>query len=164
MDPADVPKSRRVVLLRDFVDVECSLPDAQRRLSGDGAWLLPLARSAANEGEQLLAGLLPPPAGRRTGVPVEIHLLRSTQLEDCCIVPVRWQAATLSGLFPVLDGNLELTPLGPQRCRVGLSASYRPPLGAVGEWLDHVWLHRVAESTVRSFLTQLGAHLVEPEP
>jgi hypothetical protein len=40
-----------------------------------------------------------------------------------------------------------------------LSASYVPPLGELGWRLDRALLHRVAESTVRSFLLRLAASL-----
>ena len=56
----------------------------------------------------------------------------------------------------MLDGNLEVVPLGPERCRVVLTAAYRPPFERAGQLLDQAFLHRVAESTVRSFLTQLA--------
>lgn len=76
-------------------------------------------------------------------------------------MPIRWEAATLSGLFPILDGNLELSPVDETTCRLSLVASYRPPLDGVGRRLDRVAFHRVAESTVRSFLELLSARLQE---
>jgi hypothetical protein len=37
-----------------------------------------------------------------------------------------------------LDGDLELAPLGPDRCRVILAASYAPPLASLGRALEPV--------------------------
>jgi hypothetical protein len=65
----------------------------------------------------------------------------------------------LSGIFPMLDGDLELAPLGSERCRLTLSASYMPPFGDVGRALDRALLHRVAQSTVRSFLARVAMSL-----
>jgi ribosome-associated toxin RatA of RatAB toxin-antitoxin module len=67
----------------------------------------------------------------------------------------------LPDLFPVLDGELEVAPLDPERCRVTLTASYVPPLGEVGRQLDHALFHRVAHSTVRAFLDRVADSLEE---
>ncbi|HMK97435.1 MAG TPA: hypothetical protein VK425_07805, partial [Acidimicrobiales bacterium] len=72
---------------------------------------------------------------------------------------IKWQAAERPALFPVLEGDLELVPLGADRSRLILSASYVPPLGELGRRLDRAVLHRVAESTVRSFLRRLASSL-----
>jgi hypothetical protein len=59
----------------------------------------------------------------------------------------------------LLDGDLELAPLGPDQCRISLAATYTPALGRFGVQVDRALLHRVAASTVRSFLTQLASKL-----
>lgn len=156
--PPDRP--RYVAFLRDFVDVERPLDHVRQRLCVDAGWLLPLVDDAAHDGETLNVRLSPSSVGTdRLGVPATVRLGRCSEHGDAALIPIRWEARTLSGLFPVLDGNLELTPLDPQSCRIGLSASYRPPFEAVGQWLDRVAFHRVAESTVRSFLTRLASHV-----
>ena len=43
--------------------------------------------------------------------------------------------------------------------RLTLSASYVPPFGELGARLDRALLHRVAVSTVRSFLVRVAASL-----
>ncbi len=40
-----------------------------------------------------------------------------------------------------------------------MAGSYRPPLGSLGEVLDRAILHRVATTTIRSFLAQVAAQL-----
>jgi hypothetical protein len=54
----------------------------------------------------------------------------------------------------MLSGDLELAPLEPHSCRLTLAASYIPPLGDLGRALDRALLHRIAQSTVRSFLAR----------
>jgi hypothetical protein len=54
---------------------------------------------------------------------------------------------------------LELAPLGPDQCRISLAATYTPALGRFGAQVDRTLLHRVAASTVRSFLTQMATKL-----
>jgi hypothetical protein len=77
---------------------------------------------------------------------------------------LRWEATGPgSGLFPVLDADLTLSPApGPGSGSVlELAGVYRPPLGLVGQALDRAVLHRVAVTTVRRFLAQVAAQLAD---
>jgi hypothetical protein len=59
----------------------------------------------------------------------------------------------------MMEAELVLTPLGPDLTHVTFRGSYDPPLSGFGAVLDRIALHRVAESTVRSFLQRLAAAL-----
>jgi hypothetical protein len=77
---------------------------------------------------------------------------------------LRWEVTGPgSGLFPVLDADLTLSPApGPGPGSVlELAGVYRPPFGLVGQALDRAVLHRVAETTVRRFLAQVAAQLAD---
>jgi hypothetical protein len=93
---------------------------------------------------------------------VRIRLGRVHERGSTTVVPIGWESAVHPSLFPVLSGDLEITPLGEDTCRIGLSASYLTPLGELGRRLDRAVLHHVAQSTVRSFLGRLASSL-EPE-
>src|SRR6266498_2836761 len=67
------------------------------------------------------------------------------------------------GLFPVLDADLTLTPVGAGTL-MRLDGAYRPPLAGVGAGLDRVVLHRAAMATVRSLLTRVAGALASPAP
>jgi len=67
-------------------------------------------------------------------------------------IPISWQATGPSGLFPVLDGDLELATLGAERTQLAFSARYRPPLGLIGRMVDRALLSRVAEATIKDFV------------
>jgi hypothetical protein len=67
-----------------------------------------------------------------------------------------WEPLGLDGLFPRLDADLEVGPLGQDRTQLAISARYRPPLGVLGQAIDRVLLHRVAEATVKDFLDRVG--------
>jgi len=72
---------------------------------------------------------------------------------------LRWEAIGTSGvLFPVLDADIRLTPDG-EGTVLTLAGAYRPPLGPVGQALDRALLHKVAEATIRTFLTRVAAQL-----
>lgn len=147
------------VFLQDFVDVDCAADPVSARITGGDWWLANLASAAGGDTESQLMRIGPASFGDWIARDVHVRIGRSTMSGDSTLVPLRWEDARRPHLFPVLDGNLEVVPLGPQCCRVVLTATYRPPFERAGQLLDHAFLHRVAESTVRSFLTQLGRSL-----
>ena len=69
---------------------------------------------------------------------------------------MHWAAAGATGLFPSLDADLEVAPLGPHRTQLAMSARYVPPLGAVGRAIDRAVLFRVAEATLKDFLDHVA--------
>lgn len=157
---AGAPKPSAVVFLREGIEIGLAMPDVVGRLCRDGSVLLPLAGAATTEGGAQLLRVGPMVAGRSIGVPVEVRIGPRWTRDGTIAVPIRWEAAVLGALFPVLDGTLVFSRLGAARTRLELEASYRPPMDAVGELLDRTLLHRVAEATVRSFLQRMADSLV----
>jgi hypothetical protein len=150
-----------VLLIHDFVDVNRPLEAVRGRFDGDGRWLAPLASAAEEDGETLRLRIGPSWAAGRVAREVRVSLGPPHDRADSLVMPVAWKAVGLQALFPLLDGDVELAPLGVDRCRLSLSASYAPPLGELGIRLDRALLHRVAESTVRSFLNRVAKSLQE---
>ena len=72
-----------------------------------------------------------------------------------------WRATGSQGIFPVLSADLEVAALSPQITHLTLRGSYEPPLGAVGQRLDRLLMHRVAEATIRSFMRRLAESLAD---
>ena len=118
-----------------------------------------MASAAAVDGDVLRLQVGPTWAGRLGTREVEVTVGPTRDRGSACVVPLAWKATGLAGLFPVLDGDLEIAPLGSNRSRLTLSASYLPPFGDIGRALDRALLHRVAQSTVRSFLTRVAVSL-----
>lgn len=148
------------MFIEDFVDVDEAFSVVEARLAADPAAQMTACADRAEEvGAEMVVRIGPngvlAPARPRVRVRVGSWRPRG----DAVVVPVEWESVRLRGLFPKLEGDLELAPLGEGRCRLTLSGNYSPPLGAVGAALDRRVLHKVAESTVRSFVTQLGERL-----
>jgi hypothetical protein len=107
----------------------------------------------------------------RVGVPLSEHhslskvvrvsLGTSTRLGETTVLPMSWEATGPLGLFPVMDGDLEIAPLGEERTMLAMSARYRPPLGAVGRIADRALLHRVAEATIKDFVDRVADRLMD---
>lgn len=99
------------------------------------------------------------PHGATTGLSkrVMVHLLEPRTTGNTVVVPLRWEATGASGhLFPALDANLGLTPASDDSTLLSIVGRYEPPLGALGERLDHAVLARVADATARSLVRRLA--------
>lgn len=157
-------EKRRALFVEDFVDVASRI-DAVclALLSGDG-WLEPLAGAAEEEGATLLMRIGPAWAPECLQREVRAQLGACRPRGEGFVLWLRWEETEHPALFPVLDGDLEVAPVGDGQTRITLSASYVPPLGLVGRGLDRALLHRLAQSTVRSFLTRVRAALEPTAP
>jgi len=159
---ADVPaKRRRPVFVQDFVDVERSTEEVRECFAGSSHWLEPLATAAEGDGEALCVRIGPSWASGLVSHEVHVIVGPSRERDDAIVIPLSWEPSALRTLIPSLDGDLEVAPLGPKLCRLTLSATYVPPLGEWGARFDHALLHRVASSTVRSFLARVAASVVD---
>lgn len=154
------PVARRgAIFIMDFVDVPLPLDVIRGRFDHAGQWLTDLASAAEEDGEALRLQIGPTWGGGLLSREVEVTLGLMRERGEARVVPIAWNATGLTGIFPLLSGDLELAPLGSQRSRLTLAASYRPPFGDIGRALDRALLHRVAQSTVRSFLARVSTGL-----
>jgi hypothetical protein len=137
---------------RPFADIEQELERTPGCLLGQpGA-------PADGSGEGIVLDL-----GARRGVPVRKQVVLHTGAPDCSprrmIVPLSVEALGTPGLFPRLEGELELAPFDDHLTQLTLRGRYRPPLGTVGEHLDEALLHRVTEAGIKDLLDQVAARL-----
>ena len=143
------------VFARYFVELPVESERVEAAMLRDpDAWLPGLAGSANHHGDALLA---------EVGFGDEVRVARTVTVEigppitmpTKTVVPLRWSATGVSGLFPSLDADLEIAPLGPSRTQLAMSARYVPPLGALGRVIDRTVLFRVAEATLKDFLDRV---------
>jgi hypothetical protein len=141
---------------RYFVELPMQADDVERALSRDPReWLPGLAEQANFRGDRLLAEVGLGEAIRlRRNVIVEIG--RPIHASSKSFFPLRWTASGHAGLFPALDADIEVAPLGSDRAQLAMSARYVPPLGAVGRTIDRALLSRVAEATLKDFLDRVA--------
>ena len=138
-------------------DIECGVDFATARpglvgLVADRA-LVDASRAAYHEG---LAGLgldCPRLARVRT-------LTTSTRRGGQATAGLRWEATGASAdLFPVLDADLTLSPMGPNSTRLALAGVYRPMFGGLDSNLYPAAVDRVADLTVRALLRSVAGYL-----
>jgi hypothetical protein len=148
------------MFVRAFTDVPAAFDVAEEALlRAPETWVPGLASDADFRGENLLAEVGVGPPGRRIDKRVEITMGRPMRFPSKTVVPVTWRATGPKGLFPELDGDLEIAPFGPSHSQLSLSARYTPPLGLAGKVVDRALLHRVAEATVKDFVERTAEAL-----
>jgi hypothetical protein len=148
------------VLLHDYAFVDAPADRIRERIAADhGEWLSGLAVGAAREGESLRLRVGPIGSLPMLSKIVTIHADPPITRGQVTVVPLTWRATGSQGIFPALNADLEVAPLSPESTQLTLRGHYVPPLGAVGERLDRLLLHRVAEATIRSFMRGLVVSL-----
>ena len=152
------------VFLRSYVDVARPIAEVEVEMAaGVENWMPDMARGANGAGEKLLSELGFNLGKRRIGKQITVEIGAPKATAGLMFLPIRWQSATETELFPTLEGVLEIAALGSARTLLGLSATYEPPLGLVGKIADRALFHRVAEVTVKDFLERIGARLERTE-
>jgi hypothetical protein len=74
-------------------------------------------------------------------------------------VPVAWHATSLTKMFPVMTGKVELAPVDARVTRLTVRGMYEPPFGRLGKHLDDAFMHSVAEATVRDLAESIAKRL-----
>lgn len=147
-----------MAFVHDFLDVPLPFDTAARGLlRAEPGWLASPASRGMVAGGELSLRLAPPDApiplpSKRGRVDVETPFRRG----DAWVLPFHWQATGVAALFPQIEGEVQLAPLGPAEVRMSLTGHYRPPLGELGQVADAVLLHRVVERSVRVFLAAMA--------
>jgi len=149
------------MFIRYYLDLPLRFEDVEAALVAQPeAWVPGLARDAEDRGERLLAEVgFAYDREHRLDKRVEIDFGEPYRIPSKTLLPMSWRPAGAEHLFPALEADLEVAPLGPSRTQLSISARYRPPMGVVGRALDRALLHRVAEATMKDFLDRVGEAL-----
>jgi len=144
--------------VRCTASIAVPFPEAKARfLDGPDAWLGPeVATALPGQAELdvlLTAGTWP----MRKRVTLRMGVINDS--DNAVTLPIRLEATGPKGLFPELDADLTILPVGPDRSQLVLQGSYRPPLEGFGQTLDRVALHRIAEASLQDLVARLAAKL-----
>jgi len=90
---------------------------------------------------------------------VELHLEDRHASADRVVLSMSWTATGPTALFPRMDADLIIEPLGPDLTQLSFQGSYVPPLGVAGMLLDRWVLHRVAEASVKNLVDRVAKAL-----
>lgn len=99
--------------------------------------------------------------GFEIGREVRIELGKPRDAGYATFIPIKWHGKDQGGLFPSMDAELEITALDDQLplAQIGLLGRYRPPVGLLGAVGDAMLMHRIAEASVRHFVSDLAVRL-----
>ena len=149
------------MFVRYYVELDLPVERVVRALAEfPRDWAPALVLDAERHGDDLLAEVGLAVNGKRVlGKVVRVEVGAATQLGQKTVLPMSWSATGPSGLFPVMEGDLEVAPLGAGRTQLAMSARYRPPLGPLGRAADRAVLHRIAEATIKDFVERVGSAL-----
>ena len=76
-------------------------------------------------------------------------------------IPVSWEAATHPGWFPLMEGVLAVYPLTATETQLDFLGRYDPPAGIVGDAMNALIGHRIAEASVHRFIGDVARYLRE---
>jgi hypothetical protein len=95
-----------------------------------------------------------------------VHLVKEVlfRVSDYIEVPGRlpmgrlqmsWEPTDNTELYPVVNADLEIEPIDRNRTMISLLASYVPPLGRVGRFVDRMAMRNVAQVALGRFFSDL---------
>lgn len=97
------------------------------------------------------------------GVPVrkkvQVEFGEPVRTSTWAVVPVTWKATFPEKLFPAMSGKVDVAPLSKDETRLTVSGMYEPPLGHLGERLNHALLHKAAEASVKELAESIAERL-----
>jgi hypothetical protein len=150
------------MFVRYYLEVPLAFEAAESLLlRAPRAWLPGLASDANSRAELLLTEVGFGDPGRRVEKRVQVEIREPVRFPSKTVLPLHWAATGPHALFPELDADIEIAPLGSDWSQLAISARYRPPLGFVGTAIDRALLHRVAEATIKDFLDRAAVALQE---
>ncbi len=126
------------------------------------------ATHAAQERSETIAGALSVDiAGLeiRKNVDITIHSIEEvppttgSNLSRVTHVKLEWKASSAANLFPAMHADLRIYPLSHTETEVELVGEYDPPMGVLGDVVDALAGHRIAEASVHRFVRSLVEQL-----
>ena len=148
------------MFVRYYTHLPFPFRETERALTAVPAdWLRSLAHGIQDRGEALFVEVGARANGYKLATRVEVDIREPVRGASRTILPLSWTAVGGRGLFPLLQGDLEVARLGPECTHLAISARYQLPLGAAGTAPDRDVLHRIAEAAVKDFLDRTAHRL-----
>jgi hypothetical protein len=155
-DCANRRPGTHAVFVYYFAQLHRPFEKAEERVSRLLRDLTGWADAAYRDGEELRARV--GVGGKRPFIAktVTLDVGRPVRSPNQTTIPLSWKATGPPGLFPVMNADLTVARLGPDMAQLGFSGSYQAPGGPVGQAIDEALLHRIAESSVKTFVDRIA--------
>ncbi|MEZ4425051.1 MAG: hypothetical protein R3E98_16770 [Gemmatimonadota bacterium] len=152
--------------VRAFDYVNRPWSDVRDALLGDAHDVFRRAtRAAASRAEDVAAGLKVQIGGLEVGAPIAITVTEAQEetgsrpSQSVARVHLEWEGANSPRLFPLMRGTLSAYPLTGTETQLEFEGRYEVPGGAVGNAVDTLVGHRIAEASVHRFIRDVAEHL-----
>ena len=122
-------------------------------------------KTAAARANSLAAELRIDLAGITLGADISIFVRETVNLAaegtvgPSTVVHLEWEATNRPNLFPFMKAELAVYPLTATETQLDFSGIYEPPLGVLGLAANAMVGHRIAESSVHRFVSDVAQHL-----
>src|ERR1035437_3440071 len=83
---------------------------------------------------------------------VKVETISPMVVGQSLFCPIKWYSSNHKELFPIMDGDIIVSPLGKDLTQLSINAQYTPPLAWVGKLADKALFHRIGEATLADFL------------
>ena len=84
---------------------------------------------------------------------------KTVSLPPTTKIRLEWESANLPRLFPFMRAELSVYPLTATETQLDLQGNYEPPFGVVGNVINSVLGHRIAEAAVHQFIKDIAVYL-----
>ena len=120
--------------------------------------------TAASRAHELVSTLRVGVGALQIGADIDIevrgvHEKASALGDRTTVLDLAWTAANATALFPSMEATLSIYPMSDRETQIDLHGRYKPPMGLVGEAIDAVVGHRVAEASVLRFIQDVAARI-----
>ena len=121
-------------------------------------------RAAADRTRSLAAELRVTVAGVEIGAEIDVTIGEITETTGpygapTTHVPIAWRAAHRPGLFPLMNAELTIYALTATETQLDFLGRYDPPLGIVGDAMNALVGHRLAEASVHRLISGIAHYL-----
>ena len=148
----------------DYVNRPYAEVAAALRARGDEIFARATA-GATDRAKELATTLRVQIAGVEVGTPITLDIVHvdeeptDTSAGPTLHMKLEWSAKHNPVWFPVMDARLDVYALSSEETQLDFHGFYRAPFGVLGQVLDAVAGHRVAEASVHRFVQDLARFL-----
>lgn len=152
--------------IRSFDYVNHPYAAVRDALIADAAGVFRAAtRSASSRAQDVAAALRVNVAGLEVSADIALALgeIQEGTASGAPItrIPLWWEAAQRPGLYPLMHAELSVYPLTPTETQLDFHGHYDPPLSVVGDAVNALVGHRIAEASVHRFVADVAQYLRE---
>lgn len=146
------------MFVRYYTHLDRSFSDLAPVFSAQNLPLAERASDAYRDAEGLTATISVGSRGALAKT-IELEIKDRYAGPDQVVLAMSWTATGATALFPRMEADLKIEPLGPALTQLSFEGSYQPPLGAPGAAMDRWALHRVAEASVKNLVDLIAQDL-----